>query len=591
MSRQIFNLLCALVSGLIAFAVGLLINKLGAAYTMGNLVVFGVCVAVICYILLMDAVFSRLKHICCDYDWATEIGQLYLRIPAGYRRSFWILFGFINLAFLFHTIHFLWGNEDWGAIRRVVDHQEALKDGSFSAYWLQELLFDGKILPVINNLWAFAGLSLAGVLLAIYWNLPEKVNLIVIFGLMLAVTPYTVGVLYSVKTSLGVCFLPAISLVALILAEKRGDSDVHTYFYNLCSILLFIIAIGTCMPVINFIGVAILGQMLLTCVYADVCFKDAARRVLQALVNLTAALMINVLILLLLKETNRLGEAHAAVLNLSLPLYRLPLLIKYAFWQFLLPLPFMDIAYKAMYGILVVVALFTMIFSAPSGKAALRGLLLLPLLILASLVALLFSADPVEKFMHISFFGLPFLYALSFVVIVRMGGMKVLRLGYVLAVLLIFMNFVRIAYAEKVWKFGWDAETKLAERIITRLEKLPDFDINRQYKLLQVGEMSLRAKYYLKQKGEMASGALLDKAFYPQGAAKEAYNFFYQTDFIEADADSEALSEAGIRDYLLKNARAWPAPESLFIHGNYIVLVLSDKALVRLQEQLLKNKL
>ena len=340
------------------------------------------------------------------------------------------------------------------------------------------------------------------------------------------------------------------------------------------------------MPVINFAAVAILGQIFLKTVYADIKFRDAANRTVQGVVNLAAALMLYVLILYLLNDANHLDKVHAAALNLALPLERLPLVLKYAALQFALPLPFMDWVYKAVYGVLLALALFTLIFKAPSVKASVRGLILIPFLVIASVLALAFVAEPHVHFTRMSFFGLTFFYALMFVLIIRLDGKYLSRVAYILAGLLIFMNFVRVAYAEKVWKFGWDAETKLAERIITRMEKMPEFNIDRRYKLLQIGEKSLRAKYYIKTPFEVPVGELLAKAYYPEGHAKDAYNFFYQTDFLEGDAEAEAVNEPVIRDYLLTKARAWPAKESLFIYGNYIVLILDDEALAKVQQQL-----
>ena len=229
-----------------------------------------------------------------------------------------------------------------------------------------------------------------------------------------------------------------------------------------------------------------------------------------------------------------------------------------------------------------------LIFKASTAKVAARGLVLILFLILASVMALAFVANPYQNLVKMGFFGLPFLFALLFVMVLRLGGPVVRRIGYVLAVLIIFMNFVRIAYAEKVWKFGWEAETKLAERIITRLEKMPEFDIDRQYQLLQIGEKSLRAKYYRKGEYEITNGELLDRAYYPEGHAKDAYNFFYQTDFLSGDAQEEALQNPEIRNYLLNQAKAWPAKEGLFIHGSYIVLVLDEVSLAMVQRYLEK---
>ena len=586
MSRYAFNLLAMIIIGLITLLVGVVAAKFGLPISLEQSLVAAFFAAVVSWILLEPVVFQKLKYFCNDLDWADESVRLYHAVPAKYRQSFWLLFGFINVAFLFNTINFMWGNEDWGAIRFAVDHNESLAAGSFSAYWLQELLFDGKILPVINNLWCFAGLSLAGVLLAVYWNLPQRATPIVFTGLLFAVTPYTLAVLYFAKTSLGVLFAPAFALVALLIADKKQNSEISGYLANLCSVLLFLIALGTYMPVINFVAVAILGQIFLKTVYADIKFRDAANRTVQGVVNLAAALMLYVLILYLLNDANHLDEVHAAALNLALPLERLPLMLKYAALQFALPLPFMDWVYKAVYGVLLALALFTLIFKAPSVKASVRGLILIPFLVIASVLALAFVAEPHVHFTRMSFFGLTFFYALMFVLIIRLDGKNISRVAYTLAAILIFMNFVRVAYAEKVWKFGWDAETKLAERIITRMEKMPEFNIDRRYKLLQIGEKSLRAKYYIKTPFEVPVGELLAKAYYPEGHAKEAYNFFYQTDFLEGDAEVEAVNEPVIRDYLLTKARAWPAKESLFIYGNYIVLILDDEALAKVQQQL-----
>ena len=585
-SKNILNLLCSLIVGLVIAVGGVVAQKAGIALINETIGFSALIVAIICYIVLMPSVTKKITHLCNDYDWAEECAKFYQSIPQVYRRSFWVLFGFINLAFLFHTMHFMWGNEDWGAIRSVVNHHEGIQKGAFSAYWLQELIFDGKILPVANNLWAFAGLSLSAVLLAVYWNLPQRVLPIVVAGLLFAVTPYTLSVLYFVKTSLGLCWQPVLVLTALLLAEKNAQSDIRTYICNILSVLLFLVALGTYMPVINFIAIAVLGRIFLKTVYADISIKDAAQRSVQGLANFTAALLIYWLILFLLKETGRLAEATVAGLDFDLPLLNLGALIQYAFAQFAVPLPFMDVTYKAIYLIFILLALFTMILKAPNGKAAARGLAIFPFLIIATMLALIFASEPANNFGRISFYGLPFFYTLMFVLLIRLGGAFAYRATFVLAFLLIFMNFVRIAYAEKVWKFGWDAETKLAERIITRLEKMPEFNIDRQYKLLQIGEKSLRTKYYLKGAHEAANGELLGRAYYPAGAAKDAYNFFYQTDFLADDAHNEALQEPAIRNYLLNQARAWPAKESLFIYGDYIVLILDDKVLANIQKQL-----
>ncbi len=585
MSRPIFNILAAAIAGLITAAILLL-----ARHAAADAAAYGLLAAVFTYALLLPAISSRIRHICCDLDWADEIAGLYQSIPAVYRKSFWILFGLINLAFLFHTVNFMWGGTDWAAVRTSVDMNESLSDGRFSAFWLQKLLFNGKILPVINNLWAFLGLSLAGVLLAIYWNLPQKTAVIVITGLILAVTPYTLSWLYSAKNALGSLWLPAISLGALLLADTKTQSQNRNFANYLTSVMMTLLVLGSYLPAINFIAVAIMGKVFLKTAYADISVKDAFLRVRQSLVNLTAAVMVYLLIMSLLKDSGVL----ASPFNLTAPLtacwFNLPLLFKSAVSQFAVVFPFIDLSYQALFLILAISAVFTVIFNAPSGKTAAKSLALIPFIILASKLSVLFSTNPedaVTYAVQMNFYGLPLVYALMFITLIRLGGNYIRRFAYVMSVLLIMMSFVRVAYAQKVWKFGWEAETKLAERIITRLEKMPEFDINRQYKLLQIGEMSLRKKYYLANANELANGNLLQKSYYPAGRAKDAYNFYYQTDFLSADATAEeAAANPEIREYILTRAQAFPAPESIWIHNGYIILTLTPTALAKLQSTL-----
>ena len=134
MSKSIFNTLCAVVVGLIVLTFGVLLREKGLDISISHMVTWAVLAMIATGVIMMPKVFKKVKHICNDYDWADETVKFYQRIPAKYRQSFWLLFGFINLAFLFHTINFMWGSADWGAVRSTVDHKEALEVGSFSAY-------------------------------------------------------------------------------------------------------------------------------------------------------------------------------------------------------------------------------------------------------------------------------------------------------------------------------------------------------------------------------------------------------------------------------------------------------------------------
>ena len=590
MKKSILYLLISVMSGII-ISLGCIISaRYGSDICMTTSVISGIFGAIAVFCALTPEIREAIRHICCDLDWADECVKGYNAIPRLYRKSFWQLFGFINLAFLFHTINFMWGNRDWAAVRFAVNPEQALSEGRFSAFWLQELLFDGKILPVINNLWSFAGLSLAGVLLGIYWKLPQRTAAYVITGLFFLITPYTMSWLYFAQNTLGNLWLPAMVLSALLLSENRSKSLNTTYLCNICSVLLFVIALGTYLPVLNFILVAILGKVFLQTVFSDIELKCAFKRSLQSFVNLTSGLMIYAFIIIILKDTDVIKPAYNTVLA---PIWsypaKIPTLLMIMFTQFGTTMPFMDIAYKGGYLLMSLIGLFSLIILSPNAKASTRGLILIPLILLASKLTFLLSVPSAENPAHlarIDFYGLPLIYALSLAIILKLGGNYLKRIGYGLAILIIFMGFVRLSYAQKVWKFGWDAETKLAERIITRLEKLDGFNVNGHYKLLQIGNQSLRGKYYLHKAGEAESGELLGWSYYDAGRSKDAYNFYYQADFLEADSDlATAIKEnPTIKEYLLNKARAWPAKESIYLSGEYIVLVMDEGELNKAQQ-------
>lgn len=594
MNKTVIKLISALLSGLIAFVALTLLNRFNLTSLPVSLIaLYSLIAAAFMAVILEKSILASLKHICCELDWAEETVSFYRSIPAVYRKSFWLLFGLINLAFLFHTINFMWGSKDWAAIRTYVNHAEALNEGRFAAFWLQELLFGGKLLPVANNLWAFLGLSLSAVLLAIYWDLPKTAPAIVITGLLYAASPYALSWLYFAKNALGILWLPTIILTALILSETKGKTQNRTSLLNLASVFLFFAALGTYLPVINLIAVIILGKILLKTA-AGTPLKQAFYKAGQSLANLTAAALLFAFVIVILKNEGIMRQSYNTALTpfFAIP-FKIPALFKVMFAQFAVALPFADIFYKALFLVLTLSAVFTLIFRSASASAAGKALIIIPLILIASKLTFLLSVASPQNPAHlarIDFFGLPFIYTLMFAVFLKFGTSNLKKGACALAVLLIFMGFVRISYALKVWKFGWDAETKLAERIITRLEKMPNFDINQKYNLVQIGEKSLRAKYYLKKPYEINSGELLDFAYYPAGAASDAYNFFYQTDFLEKDeALDTALKNPEIRHYLLTSARPYPAKESIAIIGNYIILILDDTALANAKAQISPN--
>ena len=590
MNKKIITAICiTLLGSILAIATKLLQNN-GVAINYTAIYTFIALAILLAISLLNSSIRSKLQHICCEVDWAEATAKFYNNIPTIYRKSFWTTFGLINIAFLFHTINFMWGGDDWGAVRYATELKDGLSEGRFSAYWLQELLFNGKILPVINNLWAFAGLSLAGILLAYYWNLPKKTSTYVVTSLFFAVNPYTLSWLYFAKNTLGNLWLPAFILSALIMSEKKSDNMNKKYFYNLTAILLTIVSLGTYLPIVSFIAIAVIGKIIISLITEETNFTQTLQTFTQTLSNLLASAMLFAFIIIILQEKNIMADAYNTQLeDLVVIFAKVPSMLQTMIEQLVVPMPFIDIAYKLFYVIILLVAIFTIIFKSKSTYNALVSLLLVVFALVCTKITYLFSIQSLNNpdfVARIDFYSLPIFYTLMLSIILNLANNTQYKYTFIFAVLIVFMSFVRVSYAQKVWKFGWDAETKLAERIITRLEKMPEFNINKQYKLIQIGEQSLRKNYYVKRNNEYQSNELLNSAYYKEGKGKEAYNFYYQTDFIKEDASLSNLTEPQVKEFILNNARPWPAKESIAIINDYIIIILNEDRLAQIRTQL-----
>ncbi len=582
------NFMYSILFGLLVFCLLIVVNHLGFNIQTPSISALSILGAIVSYLLLTPKSCQKIKYYFNEIDWADEVVKFYQSIPSIYRKSFWISFGFINLAFLFHTINFMWGANDWAAIRFNVDNTTAIKDGNFTAFVLQNLLFDGKILPVINNLWSFFGLALSGILLAYYWDIPKKTSSYVITSLFMTITPYTLSIMYFTQYTLGNLWIPAFVIASLILSNKATKTLNRCYIYNLISISLLFISLGTYLPTINFFGVVLFGKIFLNIITKGGSIKMNILSSLQTLANFTAAVLIYIFVILLLKLNN--NALTISNVDFYDAIKNIPSLINAMFTQFATTIPFVDLSYKIIALIIVITCLFAIIFKAPSTSASIKGLALIPCILVLSKISYLFNSDT-NNILHgyNSFYSLPILYTLMYATLIKIDTPYLKRFAYTLAVLLIFMSFVRISYGLKVWKFGFDAETKLAERIITRMEKMDNFNIEKKYKLLQIGSQSLRHKYYIKKEGEQKSPELLDIAYYEENISSDAYNFFYQADFLSKNASlSEASENSEVKNFILKNARPWPDKNSIFINDEYIVFVLDDKALYQAQKELSK---
>jgi len=503
-----------------------------------------------------------------------------------YKTSFFIAFGLINLAFLFHTINFMFGDHDWNYVRSANYWSEGSFEGRPLHFVLQSLFFNGHVLPILNNLLSFAAMTISGLLLARYWKIPASTFKYTIFTTFIAVLPLTMVWLFYAKDMLINLSLPLIAIGGLYIAESQ--LSVKNLLRHILAIFLFYFAFASYVAIINLLGVVFLGGILISYINGEkllVLIKKKTPVVIDILIAL-------ILFKITLAHLTLSSDYNTATITMAGLPDKLKETLIVMLTQFTTPIPFMEYKYKLLLLGLCLFGCGAMFAKGKIEKAPFALIIILVILFVSK--SAFFIADESDSILakmenfafvpRLDFYGLAYIYALGLALTLSYTKKKWYKAGAILAIVITFMSGVRDMYAEKVWKLGFDAEMKAHERIVGRLEQMPDFHAGQKYRLLQIGTLSLRENFYKKVNGEETSLDLLTTAFTPQFMSRIVYNFYYPEDIFVDNVSVEALSPRG-KEYL-REAKVWPSLGSIFIDGDIIILVLTEEGLNKVKEKL-----
>jgi len=501
----------------------------------------------------------------------------YKKIPQEIKKSVLISFLIINFAFLFHSINFMFGDHDWLFVRGATEWKEGTFEGRPFHFVLQSILFNGQILPLLNNVFSFFALSLSGIILAKYWKIPVSTINYTLFSVFIAVLPYTLVWLYYAKDALINLSLPLIAISALYISDIATKKK-NMYLHIIAQILL-LFSFASYMAIVNYIGICFIGSIILSYVFDDNDILSIVKQKIYSVLDIIIALIGFIIILKIFPPTS---SYNTSLISLDYVMPKLRETIIAMFNQFIVPLPFMELKYKLLLLMISLIG-FANLFKSRLNKA--------PCVIILVLLALFVSKfsffiseqrgqvlTRMEDFAFVprlDFYSLPYLYALFISPILFLPKSKIKKICISLLIISVFLSLVRVMYAQRVWKLGFDAEMKAHERIVSRLESMPNFDINKKYRILQIGTLSLRKNYYPKEKGEKVSLDLLETSFTPQYMSQIVYNFYYPKDIFYASSSIKDLSLQGI-NFIKHRAKPWPSQDSIYIDGDIIIIVLDD---------------
>lgn len=476
----------------------------------------------------------------------------------------WIyLFTVLSFIFAHYTVTFFWGNHDWDWIKgttQVLSFNTGMFEGRFAKFILNTVLFGGQVLPILNNITAFALLALGSVLLVEYWQIKDT-KIKIIIALLLILSPFILGWLYFPINILG--NFAAIALVAggLCLSEKKAIGKVG-------AIICWLIALGVYPSVMEMIIICFCFR----CILNSIEFKEIIKNAIPIFLSL-------ILFKLLLWSFGQLKWIVADYYNLKTVTFaelfnRTPQMIKIAFNQLVVSLPFIGLKFKTLGVITVILALIS---SIRSYKTA----LLWALAFITTVLSTWLTGTPEETayMPRINFYGLNFFYLGAMAVLFKKKG-KTRNLGYILSIALLYQSVIADFYAQKVWSLGKRAEENLIERISTRIEP----QINNKLVPVVAGEISLRPRYYM-EKYQMNSPYILNTSFMVRHIPSGMFNFYAAKPLFYGISQISTLSPK-LHHFLHTANKSWPAQEAIYVDNDYTVILLTKEGIKAIQAQL-----
>ncbi|WP_300540847.1 glucosyltransferase domain-containing protein [Maricaulis sp.] len=248
-----------------------------------------------------------------------------------------------------------------------------------------------------------------------------------------------------------------------------------------------------------------------------------------------------------------------------------------AFRHLLATQPDMLDASKAAFGMLVVAAVMTSLVSARTNLVSLFSLVVAwPLAVLAT-KAIFFISDPGGIYQYRYNSGLIYFYAFcALFTLERLPRGVVRKAMLALSLFVIIVSVQADLVRQHVLLRGQQRDLATFNRILYRIESLEEFDPNQRYDLVRVGHLPRYRLQLLRSRGrdwdEIADGHMDygeisdlwvdDHVFGLLGSAVKLTYGPTQT--------AQQIREEG----LLEGRTPWPAPSSVFIDGDRIVIYI-----------------
>ncbi|MBR2273265.1 MAG: hypothetical protein IJ864_00290 [Alphaproteobacteria bacterium] len=494
--------------------------------------------------------------------------------------AFFSVFIVLNLIFLYHGAHFLFGDHDWFYAQKGIALNSSLFEGHFSQFILTSLLTGGEILPIINNAFGFLGFSLGIALLAHYWQVPHTRTNYIVFSLFTAITPYILSSLYSAFLVIPVLSWNAFIIAGLLISARES---IFSWRKTISSVFLLTISLGGYPPVINLIAISLCVRLLIEIAERKTSLPQLWQTYRWSIINIILSFIAYKLCLIYLSSHHLINYNLQIIPFAEWPQKAISILPN-IFRQFTITFPFIGEENRVLNLAIILLGTISLYQHTLTPKRFIAAIFLIILLFYSELlISFLSPAKSEADFSpHIAFWGYIYIIAafLRFALISKQQILK--NFTFIVALISIITSSHHLFEAEKVWKLGFDAEMKLYQRVAKRFQNQPNFTLNRRYIIIQGGTFPFREHFY-HDNYRHPSEDLLAISYVPGMASGVMWNYYGITDYAHTTPYAYFLNPDPLLQQAIHNITAWPKANSIQVGPSWILLPLTTDGITELQ--------
>lgn len=519
-----------------------------------------------------------------NFNLKARLSQRIKRADKPFWCAFFSSFIALNLVFLYHGAHFMFGDHDWKYLKNGIALTDGLFEGRFTQFILVNLLSFGEILPIINNVIGFFGFSLGLALLAKYWQIPHNKLSYSLFALFTALSPYILSFMYFAFLIIPVLFWSVFILAALMISERESTFSPR---HSLSAILCIIIALGGYPPVLNLLSVALTVRLLFILQDKKITFLNALKSYRYTFLNIIIALVGYKLCLIYLTHLGVINDLYYNLQTTPINEWgtKLWLVFKDMFLEFGATLPFITGFYKLCLSFIAILALISLIKNKLPAKRRLLNLFIYILTYLSGLVTLFLSTSlrETEFSPRIDFFGFMYAIAGAFALLLQCKNQWLKNLTYLTATICIIYSANTLFEAQKVWQLGYTTEMRLYQRIGKRFKANEIYNPYGHYIMVQGGSPAFRERFY-HTPYRYKSDDLLSISYVPAMASGVMWDYFSAHDYIDKTAYVYTFQPDYTFIEHLKQAKPWPDITSVAVGSYWILVLLDDSGIANLKQ-------